>query len=152
MVVVVVTTADVVAVVEEVVADVAVSEEPVAEVPAVEEVVAEVEVVEEPAAEAGEEIPKPVAAPVASPSVRRLARELGIDLSKVRGSEAGGRIVTGDIRVHQTGHFKYGGGHRDGAAPARYILSSTFGARKSQGLGFQSVTHKEQRTQTQADQ
>jgi pyruvate dehydrogenase E2 component (dihydrolipoamide acetyltransferase) len=56
--------------------------------------------VEEPTAEAGEEIPKPVAAPVASPSVRRLARELSIDLSKVRGSEAGGRIVTGDIRAY----------------------------------------------------
>jgi pyruvate dehydrogenase E2 component (dihydrolipoamide acetyltransferase) len=56
--------------------------------------------VEEPAAEAGEEIPKPVAAPVASPSVRRLARELRIDLSKVRGSEAGGRIVLGDIRAY----------------------------------------------------
>jgi pyruvate dehydrogenase E2 component (dihydrolipoamide acetyltransferase) len=55
---------------------------------------------EEPAAEAGEEIPKPVAAPVASPSVRRLARELRIDLSRVRGSEAGGRIVTGDIRAY----------------------------------------------------
>jgi len=56
--------------------------------------------VEESAAEDGEEIPKPVAAPVASPSVRRLARELRIDLSKVRGSEAGGRIVTGDIRAY----------------------------------------------------
>jgi len=55
--------------------------------------------VEESAAEDGE-IPKPVAAPVASPSVRRLARELRIDLSKVRGSEAGGRIVTGDIRAY----------------------------------------------------
>jgi pyruvate dehydrogenase E2 component (dihydrolipoamide acetyltransferase) len=41
-----------------------------------------------------------VAAPVASPSVRRLARELGIDLSKVRGNEAGGRIALGDIRAY----------------------------------------------------
>ncbi len=56
--------------------------------------------IEEPAAEAGDEIPKPVAAPVASPSVRRLARELGIDLSKVRGSEAGGRIVRGDLSAY----------------------------------------------------
>jgi len=56
--------------------------------------------VEEPVAETEENFPKPVAAPVASPSVRRLARELGIDLSKVRGSEAGGRIVTGDIRAY----------------------------------------------------
>ena len=52
------------------------------------------------AAEAGEEIPKPVAAPIASPSVRRLARGLRIDLSRVRGSEVGGRIVTGDILAY----------------------------------------------------
>jgi pyruvate dehydrogenase E2 component (dihydrolipoamide acetyltransferase) len=55
--------------------------------------------VEEPVAET-EDIPKPVAAPVASPSVRRLARELGIDLSKVRGSEAGGRIARGDLSAY----------------------------------------------------
>ncbi|HZF00306.1 MAG TPA: 2-oxo acid dehydrogenase subunit E2 [Methylomirabilota bacterium] len=36
--------------------------------------------------------------PVAPPSVRKMARELGIDLRKVRGSETGGRIVTGDLR------------------------------------------------------
>jgi len=41
-------------------------------------------------------------APVASPSVRRLARELGVDLNKVRGSEVGGRIVAGDIRAYLT--------------------------------------------------
>jgi len=41
-----------------------------------------------------------VGAPVASPSLRKLARELGIDLSRVRGSEAGGRIGIGDIRVY----------------------------------------------------
>jgi pyruvate dehydrogenase E2 component (dihydrolipoamide acetyltransferase) len=56
--------------------------------------------VEEFAAEIGDEFPKPVAAPVASPSVRRLARELGIDLSKVRGSEAGGRIARGDLSAY----------------------------------------------------
>jgi pyruvate dehydrogenase E2 component (dihydrolipoamide acetyltransferase) len=47
-----------------------------------------------------EDFPKPVAAPVASPSIRRLARELGIDLSKVRGSDTGGRIVMGDLRAY----------------------------------------------------
>jgi pyruvate dehydrogenase E2 component (dihydrolipoamide acetyltransferase) len=41
-----------------------------------------------------------VAAPVASPSVRKLARELGIDLSRVRGNEPGGRIGIGDIRAY----------------------------------------------------
>lgn len=47
-----------------------------------------------------EEIPKRVAAPVASPSIRKLARELGLDLSRVRGSEAGGRISLADLRAH----------------------------------------------------
>ena len=42
----------------------------------------------------------PSVAPVASPSVRRVARELGIDLSKVRSSEPGGRIVIGDVRAY----------------------------------------------------
>ena len=37
-------------------------------------------------------------APMAAPSVRRLARELGIDLRKIRGSEAGGRIGLADVR------------------------------------------------------
>jgi pyruvate dehydrogenase E2 component (dihydrolipoamide acetyltransferase) len=36
--------------------------------------------------------------PPAAPSIRRLARELGIDLARVRGSERGGRIVMSDLR------------------------------------------------------
>jgi pyruvate dehydrogenase E2 component (dihydrolipoamide acetyltransferase) len=36
--------------------------------------------------------------PAASPSIRRMARELGIDLRKIRGSADGGRIVIGDVR------------------------------------------------------
>lgn len=35
----------------------------------------------------------------ASPTVRKVARELGIDLARVRGSEPGGRIVMGDLRA-----------------------------------------------------
>jgi pyruvate dehydrogenase E2 component (dihydrolipoamide acetyltransferase) len=62
----------------------------------------EVEVEETPdaavLAEEEEEAPRPVAAPVAPPSVRRLARELGIDLSKVRGTDPGGRITRQDLR------------------------------------------------------
>ena len=34
----------------------------------------------------------------ASPSIRKMARELGINLGKIRGSESGGRIVIGDVR------------------------------------------------------
>jgi pyruvate dehydrogenase E2 component (dihydrolipoamide acetyltransferase) len=58
--------------------------------------------VEAPAGETSgeQEIPRTVAAPVASPSIRKLARELGIDLGRVRGSEPGGRIVIGDLRAY----------------------------------------------------
>ncbi|UVT21430.1 MAG: 2-oxo acid dehydrogenase subunit E2 [Nitrospira sp.] len=35
----------------------------------------------------------------ASPSVRRLARELGVDLVQVKGSESGGRITAEDIKL-----------------------------------------------------
>jgi pyruvate dehydrogenase E2 component (dihydrolipoamide acetyltransferase) len=47
-----------------------------------------------------EETPPRVAAPIASPSVRKLARELGIDLGRVRGSDARGRIGIGDLRTY----------------------------------------------------
>jgi pyruvate dehydrogenase E2 component (dihydrolipoamide acetyltransferase) len=40
------------------------------------------------------------APPPASPSVRRLARQLGVDLTRVRGSERGGRITLGDIKSY----------------------------------------------------
>jgi len=36
----------------------------------------------------------------ASPTVRRVARDLGIDLSQVRGTEAGGRIGMADLRAY----------------------------------------------------
>lgn len=38
--------------------------------------------------------------PAASPDIRRIARELGIDLRRVRGSESGGRIVMADLRAY----------------------------------------------------
>jgi len=38
--------------------------------------------------------------PAASPSIRKLARDLGIDLTKVRGSERGGRIILADLRAY----------------------------------------------------
>lgn len=38
--------------------------------------------------------------PTASPTIRRLANELGIDLTRVRGSERGGRIVMADLRSY----------------------------------------------------
>ncbi|MSP39378.1 MAG: 2-oxo acid dehydrogenase subunit E2 [Deltaproteobacteria bacterium] len=39
-------------------------------------------------------------APPAAPSIRKIARELDIDLTRVKGSEAGGRIVLADLRAY----------------------------------------------------
>ena len=44
--------------------------------------------------------PQPGVEPTASPSIRRMARELGIDLTQVRPSERGGRIVMSDVRAY----------------------------------------------------
>jgi pyruvate dehydrogenase E2 component (dihydrolipoamide acetyltransferase) len=40
------------------------------------------------------------AAPPASPSIRKIAGDLGIDLTRIKGSEAGGRIVLADVRAY----------------------------------------------------
>lgn len=40
------------------------------------------------------------APPPAAPSIRKIASELGIDLTRVKGSEAGGRIVVQDLRAY----------------------------------------------------
>ena len=68
----------------------------------------------------------PNAAPAASPSVRRAARELGIDLSKVRGSEPGGRIVIGDVRAYIQRLIKAAAKPASGKAgtPARPVAES----------------------------
>src|SRR5262245_26691834 len=55
---------------------------------------------EEPETEQAQPEPKPGIAPAAAPSIRKLARDLGIDLAKVRGSARGGRIVLEDIRAY----------------------------------------------------
>jgi len=47
-----------------------------------------------------ENVAKTEAEVAAAPSVRKLAVELGIDLTRVRGGERGGRIVMDDLRAH----------------------------------------------------
>ena len=54
---------------------------------------AEVAVADEAPAEGGP-------APAASPEIRRIARELGLDLRRIRGSDRGGRIVWADLRAY----------------------------------------------------
>ncbi|AKS42975.1 dihydrolipoyllysine-residue acetyltransferase [Wenzhouxiangella marina] len=48
----------------------------------------------------GEMSEDPASLPHASPSVRRLARELGVDLSRVQGSGRKGRITEDDLKAH----------------------------------------------------
>mgnify|MGYP003575953778 CR=1 FL=1 len=40
------------------------------------------------------------ATPPASPSIRKMAADLGIDLTRIKGSEAGGRIILADVRAY----------------------------------------------------
>lgn len=58
--------------------------------------------VSEPAAngQAAPAVSKSGFPPPAAPSIRKLARDLGIDLTRVKGSEHGGRIVLKDIRAY----------------------------------------------------
>lgn len=55
---------------------------------------------QEPPDQEGEEEFATGVPPAASPSIRKLAGELGIDLRRVRGSERGGRIVMGDLKAY----------------------------------------------------
>lgn len=84
----------------------AVAPPPTARIEKVKEEAPKAEVVEKGAPQresepaAGEAEPKPGVPPAAAPSLRKLARDLGIDLAKVRGSARGGRIVLEDIRAY----------------------------------------------------
>jgi pyruvate dehydrogenase E2 component (dihydrolipoamide acetyltransferase) len=72
------------------------------------------------------EIASPIdggAVPAASPSMRKLARDLGIDLRRVKGSERGGRIVMEDVRryiqrLQQTAVRKAAPGGAEAPRPA----------------------------------
>jgi len=72
---------------------------------------------EPPSAPAAAPAPSSAAPAAASPAVRRLARELGVDINTVEGTGAGGRISQEDVKEH-----------------ARRILSSV-GSAPSTGLG-----------------
>lgn len=68
--------------------------------------------------------------PAASPSVRKIARELGIDLTRVHGSERGGRITLADLRQHvarlQAIAFQVPASPAAGAAPPPTVESVDF--------------------------
>lgn len=57
--------------------------------------------------------------PPASPTVRKIAQDLGIDLNRVRGSEHGGRIVLEDLRAYIQGLQQRAFQSPGGQAPAQ---------------------------------
>jgi len=60
--------------------------------------------------------------PPAPPSVRKMANQLGIDLTKIRGSDPGGRITLGDLRAYVENLQRLAFEHRpEVAAPAKHV-------------------------------
>jgi len=59
----------------------------------------------------------PSSLPHASPAVRKLARELGVDLAGVKGSGAHGRITESDLKQHVKSAMQDGTGSAGAAAP-----------------------------------
>ena len=105
----------------------------------------------EQAAHAGpSESPSPGAGIAAPPSVRRLARELGVDLGHVKGSEAGGRITAEDVkayvreRTRRAGAPSSQGGHDKGGT----VFSTTYGSERREAIP--SLRRKIAATVTQA--
>jgi pyruvate dehydrogenase E2 component (dihydrolipoamide acetyltransferase) len=66
------------------------------------------------------------APPPTSPTIRKLARELGIDLTRVKGSQRGGRIVMADLKLHiqRLQSMAFEKTSKDRPAPAPNILQS----------------------------
>ena len=70
------------------------------------------------------ESPSPGAGIAAPPSVRRLARELGVDLGHVKGSEAGGRITAEDVKAYVRERTRRAAHHRARAVTTKAAPSS----------------------------
>ena len=77
-----------------------------------------------PPASAEAEAPRKPAAP-AAPSVRRLARELGVDIAVVQGSGPGGRISTDDLQAHVRAALSGAVGRRRRGTRARALPDFT---------------------------
>ncbi|HVR34255.1 MAG TPA: 2-oxo acid dehydrogenase subunit E2 [Methylomirabilota bacterium] len=82
--------------------------------------------------ESGDEKSQSGPEPAASPSTRKIALQLGIDLRRVRGSESGGRIVMADLKAYIQGLQKRatqskGGRDSTKAPPAESVDFSKWG-------------------------
>ncbi|MDR4481554.1 MAG: 2-oxo acid dehydrogenase subunit E2, partial [Nitrospira sp.] len=88
-----------------------------------------------------------VAAP---PSVRRLARELGVDLTQVKGSEAGGRITAEDVKTYVRERTRRSGAPtgKDGQDKGSNVFTTMYGNERREAIS--SLRRKIAATVTQA--
>jgi pyruvate dehydrogenase E2 component (dihydrolipoamide acetyltransferase) len=96
---------------------------------------------ESPASGAG------IAAP---PSVRRLARELGVELGQVKGSEAGGRITAEDVKAYVRERTRRAGApsSQSGQNKGGTVFTTTYGSERREAIP--SLRRKIAATVTQA--
>lgn len=108
---------------------------------------AEVEQAAEPAhADRADRLPSAGATIPAPPSVRRLARELGVNLAQVKGSEAGGRITAEDVKTYVRERTRRGGG--PGQDKGGNVFSTMYGNERREPLP--SIRRKIAANMTQA--
>ena len=86
----------------------------------------------------------------APPSVRRLARELGVDLTHVKGSEAGGRITAEDVKAYVRERTRRSGAPsaKDGHGKGGNIFTTMYGTDRREAMS--SLRRKIAATVTQA--
>ncbi|OQW30054.1 MAG: hypothetical protein A4E19_10870 [Nitrospira sp. SG-bin1] len=71
----------------------------------------------------------------AAPSVRRLARELGVDLTQVKGSEAGGRITAEDVKAFVRERTRQSGApSAAGTSEPGHIVTTLYGNERREPL------------------
>ena len=83
----------------------------------------------EPSQSSGATIPAP-------PSVRRLARELGVDLTHVKGLEAGGRITAEDVKAYVRERTRRAGApsSKDGDEKGGNVFSTMYGNERREAI------------------
>lgn len=96
------------------------------------------------------ESPSSGAGIAAPPSVRRLARELGVELGQVKGSEAGGRITAEDVKAYVRERTRRAGApsSQSGQNKGGTVFTTTYGSERREAIP--SLRRKIAATVTQA--